>query len=55
MPVLEAGLQGRWKMGLQWLAAPEGLLLAEDGGTMRWLDLNPFGRNSRTLTNAQFQ
>ena len=54
-PALEARLEGRWKLGLAWLGAPEGLLLAEDGGVMRWVDLNPFGRTHRTPTNAQFQ
>ncbi|EIE21492.1 hypothetical protein COCSUDRAFT_56705 [Coccomyxa subellipsoidea C-169] len=39
-------------MGVEWTGDPAGVIVAEDGGTLRWIDLNPFGRTSRMSCNT---
>ncbi|KAK9908112.1 hypothetical protein WJX75_002889 [Coccomyxa subellipsoidea] len=51
-PLLEAPLQAHWKLGVEWLADPAGVVIAEDGGSLRWMDLNPFNRTSRMSPNT---
>lgn len=37
---------------MEWLADPAGVVIAEDGGLLRWMDLNPFNRTSRMSPNT---
>ena len=50
--MLEAPLSNRWKMGIEWVAEPLGIIVAEDSGVVRWVDLNPFNRTSRMSHNS---
>ncbi|BDA44713.1 probable general transcription factor 3C polypeptide 2 [Coccomyxa sp. Obi] len=51
-PMLEAPVSNRWKMGVEWVADPLGIIVAEDNGVVRWVDLNPFDRTARMSHNS---
>lgn len=50
--MLEAPVSNRWKMGVEWVADPLGIIVAEDSGVVRWVDLNPFNRTARMSHNS---
>lgn len=45
-------MSNRWKMGVEWVAEPLGIIVAEDSGVVRWVDLNPFNRTARMSHNS---
>jgi hypothetical protein len=51
-PALEAGGQARWKMAVQWVAGPSALLVAEDNGQLRLVDLQSKEQIGRTFLCA---
>ncbi|CAL8469549.1 g9090 [Coccomyxa elongata] len=51
-PMLEAPVSNRWKMGVEWVADPLGIIVAEDSGVVRWVDLDPFNRTARMSHNS---